>query len=292
VSAIDVASAAGPEDQERASRPEHVIDGSRARLGGTLADVWEFRAVLVAFAQRSIKVKYAQAVIGLGWVVIQPLMTAVILTVVFGRLAHVSSEGAPFLAFAMCGLVVWLFFSNSLILEMNSVVDDSVLLRKVYFPRMVLPMAAVLASAVDAVPAIVILIVVALGSGVEASFAWILIPIPMAVVGLGALAFGLAPAALNVYYRDIRYILPFIVQVGLFASPVVYSLTTIAEPWRTVYGVLSPPAGAIESMRYIVLRGELPPLQFLLGPLLTIGIVGAFGMALFSRMERSFADRV
>ena len=247
---------------------------------------------MLAFASRQVRVKYKQAAIGLAWVVLQPLIATLLFTLVLGKLSHLSSEGAPYLLFALCGMVSWGFFSEGFTAGADSVVADAALLRKVYFPREILPVAAICASLVDLVPSIVLLLIFEIGYGKLPTLQWLALPIVPLVLVMGALAFNLLPAALNVFYRDVRHVLPFLVQIGLFASPVVYSLQEIGQPFRDIFIVINPAACAIDAIRRILLHQEWPELGLTaacLGWSLVLGLVSYY---FFKKLERSFADRV
>ena len=257
-----------------------------------LRELWVFREVLWAFAVRHVKVKYKQAAIGVGWAVVQPIAAAGIFALFLGRFANVASEGAPYLLFALCGTVLWTYFSGSASSAAESLVTDSALLRKVFFPREVLPLAAILAGLVDLGPGIAILIVAALLFGIVPGVAWLALPLVLSIAVVFAAAFGLGLSGLNVYYRDVRYVLPFVLQLGLFASPVVYSLTTVPAGWRDFYEVLNPLSAAIDGLRRIVLHDEWPQFGITFGALGWCALLAIGGYALFKRLERGFTDRI
>jgi len=257
-----------------------------------LRELWAFREVLWAFAVRQVTVKYKQAAIGVGWAVVQPIAAAGIFALFLGRFANVASEGAPYLLFALCGTVIWTYFSGSAASAAESLVTDSALLRKVFFPREVLPLAAILAGLVDFAPALATLIVAALLYGFVPGLTWLALPLVLAIVVLFATAFGLGLSGLNVYYRDVRYVLPFVLQLGLFASPVVYSLASVPAGSRDLYAVLNPLGAAIDGLRRIVLHNEWPHLWVSFGALGWCAALVVGSYALFKRLERGFADRI
>ncbi|HWF50812.1 MAG TPA: ABC transporter permease [Solirubrobacteraceae bacterium] len=274
-------------------RQQYVVD-SEAKLAGTLRslrETWSYRDVMLAFASRSIRVKYKQAAIGLLWVVLQPLSATLLFTLVVGKFAHVSSEHAPYLLFALCGMTAWQFLSEALTTSADSVVADSALLRKVYFPREILPVAAIVAAVVDLAPSIVILIIFELAFGYWPTVQWLALPlVPIALIA-GALAYGLLPAALNVYYRDVRYVLPFLMQLGLFLSPVIYSLSSLSRPVRDAFIIFNPAACAIDGFRRILLHHEWP--QWLLSAA-SLGwclLLALVTYTIFKKLERTFSDR-
>lgn len=277
----------------RLAKPEVVVEGGRGRLrASTLRELWSFRDVLSAFVVRQVKVKYKQAVIGVGWALVQPVAAALLFSVFLGRVTHLPSEGVSYLLFALAGMVAWTYFSGTGGTAMESLVADQVLLRKVYFPREVLPLAAVIAGVVDLVPGLATLVVAALVSGIAPTPAWLLLPAPVLLLVLSAAAFGLAVSALNVYYRDIRYALPFLLQLGLFASPVVYSLDAVPHRFRLVYATLNPVAAAIDGLRRIVLHGDAPAASTTLSALAFATVALLLAYSLFKRLERDFSDRV
>jgi homopolymeric O-antigen transport system permease protein len=257
-----------------------------------LRELWAFREVLWAFAVRQVKVKYKQAAIGVGWAVVQPIAAAGIFALFLGRFANVASEGAPYLLFALCGTVIWTYFSGSASSAAESLVTDSALLRKVFFPREVLPLAATLAGLVDFAPALATLLVAALLYGFVPGITWLALPLVLGIVVLLAAALGLGLSGLNVYYRDVRYVLPFVLQLGLFASPVIYSLSSVPAGWRNFYEVINPLAAAIDGLRRIVLHGEWPQFGVTFGALGWCALLAIGGYALFKRLERGFTDRI
>jgi lipopolysaccharide transport system permease protein len=285
---------APPKHDRRGQATAYVVTagGGLGSLRGNLSEAWAFRDVMLAFASRQVRVKYKQAAIGLAWVLIQPLIAALLFTVVLGKLSHVSSEGAPYLLFALCGMVAWGFFSEALSLGSESVVADAPLLRKVYFPREVLPVAAIFASLVDLAPSFLLLLVFEIGYGKFPTLQWLALPIVPLVLVVGSLAYMLLPAALNVFYRDVRYVLPFVVQIGLFASPVVYSLQEIGQPFRDIFIVINPAACAIDAVRRILLHHQWPQPELTAACICWSVLLATLTYFLFKKLERSFADRV
>jgi lipopolysaccharide transport system permease protein len=258
----------------------------------TLRELWAFREVLWAFTVRAVKVKYKQAAVGVGWAVLQPVVAAGLFALFLGRLTHVPSDGAPYLAFALAGMVAWTYFSGAATTSMNSLVQDQALLRKVYFPRELLPLASVAAALVDLVPALATLLIVALAYGFTPDIAWIAAPVPLLILVVAATAFGLGVSAVNVYYRDVRYALPFLLQLGLFASPVVYPLDSIPSSWRSAYAILNPIAAAIDGLRDIVLHGAWPNALTTAGALAWSIVLTIGAYLFFKRLERGFTDRI
>lgn len=265
----------------------------RGRLSlGALKELWQFREVLGAFTARQIKVRYKQASIGIGWAVLQPVLSAVLFAVFLGSVAKIPSEGLPYLLFALSGMVCWTFFSGAAGQAMESLVADQALLRKVYFPREILPLAGVAAALVDLVPAMAILAVFAAASGFTPGLTWLALPIPILLMVVSAAALGLVLSGINAYYRDARHALPFVLQIGLFASPVVWSLSEIPERWRFVYSVANPVAAGIDGVRRVTLHSQWPDPVVTLAALAWSAAGLGVGYYFFKRLERGITDRV
>ena len=277
------------------SEPPAVVE-IRAGPGGisreALTELWAFREVLWAFASRFVKIKYKQAAIGIGWVIVQPLLSAAIFALLLGRYAKLPSDGVPFLVFALAGMTGWTYFATALSTGASSVVENQSLLHKVYFPREVLPLAAVGAALVDFGPALLTFVVILLAYGITPTVSWVMVPVPVLILVVTAAALSLALGALNVYYRDVKHALPFILQLGLFASAVIFPLSILPYPLETIWGILNPVAGAISALREIMVNGHWPDMAITLGALgwsLVLLILAYTG---FKRFERSFADRI
>jgi lipopolysaccharide transport system permease protein len=266
----------------------------RSSKGGNpleLREVWEFRELLYFLIWRDIKVRYKQTVLGAAWAIVQPFLTMVVFSIFLGYLGRMPSEGAPYPIFTYCGLLPWTLFANALNQAANSLVLEEKVITKVYFPRVIVPMAAVLAGLMDFAIAFVVLIGMMLFYGVVPGVALLTIPLFVLLAAGTALAVGLWLAALNVKYRDVRYAIPFLIQFWLFATPVAYPSSLIPEPWRTIYG-LNPMAGVVEGFRWALLHTEGGP-----GPMLALSaltVVGLLtgGLYYFRRLEESFADLV
>ncbi len=258
----------------------------------SIIELWLFREVLWAFVVRQIKVSYKQASVGIGWAVVQPVFSAILFAIFLGRLAHVPSDGAPYLLFALTGMVGWTFFANATGSGMGSLVTDQALLRKVYFPREVLPLAAVAAALVDLLIGLVTLGVFAAFNGRLPDVTWIGLLFPVAILLSSAMALAVGLSALNVYYRDVRYALPFVLQIALFATPVVYPLRLVPSAWRSAYAALNPVAGAIDGLRRIILHHAWPQWDITTGALIWSMTLVVAGFVLFKRLERGFSDRV
>jgi lipopolysaccharide transport system permease protein len=275
------------------SIPELVIEGGpRPRLRHSLRELWLFRAIVAAFAERDVRVKYKQALFGIAWAVIQPLCYMAIFTIFLGRAANVPGGGAPYAAFALSGLVPWTYLQGAIGFGANALITDASLLRKVYFPREVPVVGSVIGNSLDFVIGLILFAIVGPLLGANVSAVWLL-AIPLGVV-LVALAAGvsLATAALNVYYRDFRYALPFALQLWLFASPVVYPLSIVPASWRTFYLVVNPAAGLLDSFHSVLALGQLPDAGPLIVSLVTTSLVLFAGYRVFKTLEPNFADVV
>jgi lipopolysaccharide transport system permease protein len=253
-------------------------------------ELWEYRGLFWFLVWRDIKVRYAQTVLGAGWAVLQPLLTMVLFTVIFGNFARIPSDGVPYAAFAITALVPWTYFSTALTNSSMSLVSSANLITKVYFPRLVIPAAPVLAGLLDFFIGTFIILGVVVYYGLTPSLmALFIVPLVVVVMTLTAAGVGAWLAALNVQYRDIRYVVPFLVQVWMYASPVVYPASIVPERFRLVYA-LNPMVGVIEGLRVAFLgTGEVgwSTIGFSLGTGLLL-FVG--GIVYFRRVERTFAD--
>jgi lipopolysaccharide transport system permease protein len=238
---------------------------------------------------RSLKLRYKQTVLGGAWAVLQPLLTMAVFSVVFGRLARLDSDGLPYPVFAFVALVPWTYFANALTQAGNSLVEQQQLLTKVYFPRLLLPLAAVIAGLVDLAIAFVMLLLLLAWYGIAPSPRLLAAPAFVLLAAASALAPGLWLAALNVRYRDVRHVIPFLVQIWLFVTPVAYSSKLVPERWRPLYG-LNPMAGVVDGFRWAVAPGATVPLPTLGASVVAVAVLLAVGLYFFRRMERSFAD--
>jgi lipopolysaccharide transport system permease protein len=268
------------------------IVGGPGRLSReSFHELWHFREVLWAFVLRQVKVRYKQAAIGVGWAIIQPVLAALVFALFLGRYSNVSSEGVPYLLFALAGMAGWSYFSSATALASESLVTNQALLRKIYFPREVLPLSAVLAGVLDLVLAFGVLVVATFAYGIGPAPSWALAPLPLLLLLVAAAALGNGLSAINVYYRDVRYALPFILQLGLFASPIAYPLGVVPGSWRTPYAILNPVAAATDSLRRIVVHGRWPDFPILLASLGWSSFLLLSSYAFFKRLERGFSDR-
>jgi lipopolysaccharide transport system permease protein len=266
------------------------IRPSRGWVALRLHDLWEYRELLYFLTWRDVKVRYKQTVLGAAWAIIQPVGTMIVFSVFFGSLVKVPSDGVPYPIFSYAALLPWQYFQGALTQASNSLVGSSNLVSKVYFPRLVVPLASVLAGVVDFVIAFGILIVLMVYYGIVPTAAVVLLPAFFLLAMVTALGVGLWLSALNVSYRDVRYIVPFLVQFWMFATPVAYSSKLLDEPWRTVYG-LNPMVGVVEGFRWALL-GTAPPGPMLLVSAVVSVVLLVSGAAYFRRVERTFADLI
>jgi lipopolysaccharide transport system permease protein len=274
-------------------KPSPIVEirPSKGWVALNLRDLWEYRELLYFLTWRDVKVRYKQTALGAAWAVLQPLFTMIVFSIVFGRLAKVPSDGIPYPVFAYCALLPWNFFAGALDRAGNSLVGSSNLITKIYFPRLVIPMSAVLAGLLDFAIAFVVLIAMMLYYGITPTGAIFTLPLFLLLALITALAVGLWLSALNVEYRDVRYTIPFLVQVWMYASPVAYSSTLVPPQWRALFG-LNPMAGVIDGFRWALLGQSNPP-----GALLGVSVVITVllligGLLYFRRMEQTFADVV
>ena len=256
-----------------------------------LGELWEYRELLYFLTWRDIKVRYKQTALGAAWAIIQPFFTMVVFSVFFGRLAKLPSEGVPYPVFTYCALVPWTYFATALTQSSNSLVDHARLITKVYFPRLLVPAAAVIAGLVDLAIAFVVLVGMLLWYGVTPGPAVLLLPLLALLATLTALAVGLWLSALNVQYRDVKYTIPFLVQFWLFVTPVAYSSTLVPERWRPLYA-LNPMTGVVEGFRWALLGHRAAPGPMLLVSTASVLLLLVGGLFYFRRMEQRFADVV
>jgi len=271
--------------------PVTVIEPSRGWVSLRLRALWRARELLYFLIWRDVKVRYKQTLLGAAWAILQPLLTMVVFSIFFGKLARMPSDGVPYPLFAYVALVPWTFFANGLILSSGSLVSNQTLLRKVYFPRLVIPISAVASGLIDFGIAFVVLLGLAARYGVTPTSHMLWLPALVLLALVTALGVGLWFSALNVLYRDIQYVVPFLVQVWLYATPIVYPSSLVPERWRTLYA-LNPMVGVVEGFRWTLLGTGTAP-----GPMILVSAAAALalmigGLFFFRRMEKSFSDVV
>jgi lipopolysaccharide transport system permease protein len=266
----------------------------RPPKGWAPLDLREFvgaHELLYFLVLRNLKLRYKQTALGAAWAVLQPLLTMAVFAVIFGRLARLGSDGLPYPVFALAALVPWTYFANALTQAGNSLVDQHQLLTKVYFPRLLLPLAAVIAGLADLVIAFVMLLLVLAWYGIAPSIRLLAAPAFVLLAVASAIAPGIWLAALNVRYRDVRYVIPFLVQIWLFATPVAYSSSLVPERWRPLYG-LNPMAGVVDGFRWMIAPGAATLGSGFAASIAAVTILLSAGLYFFRRMERTFADVV
>jgi lipopolysaccharide transport system permease protein len=271
--------------------PVTIIVPSRGWVSLNLRDLWQYRELLYFLTWRDIKVRYKQTVLGAAWAIIQPFFTMVVFSLFFGKLASVPSDGIPYPVFSYAALVPWTFFANGLSQSSSSLVASANLIRKVYFPRLVVPISAVMSGAVDFILAFAVLLGMMLYYGIVPTAAVVWLPLLLLLALVTSLGVGLWLTALNVQFRDVRYTVPFLVQAWMFATPIAYPSSLLDEPWRTLYGI-NPMAGVVEGFRWALLGTETAP-----GGIILISALVALGLLVggayyFRRMEKTFADVV
>jgi lipopolysaccharide transport system permease protein len=255
-----------------------------------VAEVARARELLYFLTWRDVKVRYKQTAIGAGWAILQPVLAMLIFTLVFGRLARVDSEGVPYAVFAYTALVPWTFFATALTQASGSLVMNERLITKVYFPRLIIPLAAVAGVVVDLGLSAAVLVGLLIAYGISPSVGLLMVPVFVIIASVAAIGVGALLAALNVRYRDIRYVIPFLVQLWLFASPVVYSARLVSSGWRPVYA-LNPMVGVIEGFRWAFLRSPAPGWD-LVGSGAMALVLLLLGLFVFRRFEDTFADEI
>ena len=275
--------------ERRQVAPSIVIEARRGLLKIDFRTLWQYRELLYFLVWRDVKVRYKQTIIGMAWVVLQPVLTMIVFTLVFGRFAKIPSDGIPYPVFIFAALLPWNLFASSLGRGGDSVVQHANLISKVYFPRLVLPIAGVISPVIDFGVAFVVLIAMMAGYGIAPGAGVLALPLFVLLAMLTALAVSLWTSALNVRYRDVGHAIPFVIQLWMFASPVAYPVSIVPERWRLLYS-LNPMAGVIEGFRWALLGKENFDAQ--------VAAVSAFAVVMllvpaaiyFRKTERTFAD--
>jgi lipopolysaccharide transport system permease protein len=271
--------------------PLIVIEPTRGWVSLRLHELWDYRELLYFLTWRDVKVRYKQTALGASWAILQPFLTMVVFSLFFGRLAKVPSDGVPYPIFAYAALIPWTFFAYGLQQSSNSIVASTNLITKVYCPRLLIPIASVLSGLVDFALASVVLIGMMVWYGIAPTKNVTFVPLFLLLALVTALAVGFWLSALNVRYRDVRYVVPFLTQFWLFATPIAYSSALLDQPWRTLYG-LNPMVGVVEGFRWALIGTDTGP-----GLMAAVSALAALGLFLggafyFRRTERRFADLV
>jgi lipopolysaccharide transport system permease protein len=267
------------------------IEPSRGWISLKLDELWDYRELLYFLAWRDIKIRYKQTALGAAWAIIQPFFTMVIFSIFFGNLAGIPSDGVPYPIFSFAALVPWTFFANSLNQSSNSLVSSANLIQKVYFPRLAIPIASVFSGMVDFVLAFIVLLGMMLYYGMLPTINVVWLPAFCLLAFVSSLGVGLWLSAMNVRFRDIRYIVPFVTQFWMFATPIAYPSSLLSEPWRTLYG-LNPMVGVIEGFRWGLLGTDTAPGGIIIISSLMAMAILVSGAFYFRRAEKSFADIV
>jgi lipopolysaccharide transport system permease protein len=265
------------------------IRAGRRRVLADLREGWRYRELFSFLIWRDIKVRYKQTALGAGWAILQPLLTMIVFSLFFGKLAGVPSDGVPYPLFALAGLVPWTFFAQGLAQSSNSLVASQTLVTKVYFPRLLVPSAVVLAGLADLLVASLVLVVMMWWYGVVPGLAAIAVPGFVALAVVASLGVGLWLSALNVRYRDVRYVVPFLTQMWLFATPIAYPTSLLESPWNFVFA-LNPLVPVVEGFRWALLGTHPPILAMTAAGSVSALLMLVTGALYFRHTERSFAD--
>ncbi len=282
----------GTRPQEDSRTPVIEISPPKGWVPVNFRELWAYRELLFFFTWRDIKVRYKQTIFGFAWAIIQPLFMMVVFTLFFGQLAQVPSEGIPYPLFSYAALLPWTLFSESLGRSSNSLINDTNLIQKVYFPRIITPLSSILSPLIDFAVAFLVLIGLMIYYHYAPTVVILWLPAFIILQMMLALGMGLWLSAINVEYRDVRYAVPFLIQLWLFASPVIYSSSFVPPRFQAAYGIINPMSGIIEGFRWAIL-GTPPPsyLQLITSTAISIVILvtGAF---YFRRKETAFADYI
>lgn len=273
----------------KSESPVIVVKPSKGWISLNLGELWEYRELLYFLTWRTIKVRYKQTVLGASWAIIQPFFTMVVFSLFFGKLAGMPSDGIPYPIFAYAALVPWMFFANGLGQSSDSLVGSADLVKKVYFPRLVIPISSVISGVIDFALAFVVLLGMMFFYKIFPTINTIWLPLLLLLAFVTALGVGLWLAALNVQFRDVRYTVPFLTQFWLFATPIAYPSSLLPGPWRILYGV-NPMVGVVEGFRWALLGTDTTPGPIIVVSTLVALILFVSGVFFFRRMERTFAD--
>jgi lipopolysaccharide transport system permease protein len=266
-----------------------VLEPPRGLVSLQLQELWKYRELLYFLVWRDVKVRYKQTVLGIGWAILQPVMTMIVFSIFFGNLGKIPSDGIPYPIFTFAALLPWQLFANSLTSSSNSLVLDQSLITKVYFPRLLVPTSAVLVGLVDFAISFVVLVAMMLYYRVFPTIAFVALPLFILLALVSALAVGLWLSALNVNYRDVRYTIPFLTQFWLFITPIAYPISLVPDQWRVLYS-LNPMVGVVEGFRWALLgQGKVLDLSILLSVLVAVFLLIG-GLIYFRQMEKTFAD--
>jgi lipopolysaccharide transport system permease protein len=267
-----------------------IVATGRPKLVQSLRELWAYRGTILAFAERDIRIKYKQTVLGVAWALLQPLAFLAIFTVFFGHVAGIEGDGVGYSAFALTALIPWNYVSTTVSFGANALLNDASLVRKVYFPREVPVLAAAVASCIDLSVGLLAFLIIGPILGAHLTWSALATPLLVPFLAIPAVGLSLALGALNVYYRDFRYALPLGVQLWMFASPVAYPLTRLPPHWQLPYAFLNPIAGPLDGLRRLLGVGTLPSAEFLIASIVGGILWLLIGYRLFKAMEPNFAD--
>lgn len=282
-----------PKVEDPSPRPETVRLQPTKGFGRVLSprELWRYRDLGFQLAARDVTVRYRQTAFGAAWAIMQPVAFMVVFTLIFGQAAGISSDGTPYALFSLAGLVPWLFFANSFLLGSESLVLNQAMVAKIYFPRIFLPAAVVVAGCLDFAISLSILIVIVLVYGIVPSVAILALPLLVVIVIATALGASAGLSAINVRYRDVRYVVPFATQMWLFLTPIVYPTSSLSEPLQTL-SAINPMVGVVEGFRWAVLNNGSAPLDLMAISAGAAAVLLVAGLSYFDRVERSFADLI
>lgn len=264
------------------------IEPKKGWLSFRLKELWLYRELLFFLTWRDIKIRYQQTILGFAWAILQPFLTMVVFSLFFGKLANMDSEGVPYPIFNYTALLPWQFFEQAIQISTNSLVTNSNMITKVYFPRLFIPISSVMSSLVDFFIAFIVLIGMMLYYKIQPTIGIILLPVFLLLAFITSMGISLWLSAMNVKYRDVRYIVPFLTRFWFFATPIAYSSNLLSEPWKTLYG-LNPMVGVVEGFRWVLLNTAPPQSTILLSAVISVGLF-LTGLMYFNRMEKTFAD--
>lgn len=271
-------------------KPLVVIEPQKSWVPLNLRDLWQYRDLLYILTMRDVRVRYKQTALGAMWAIIQPLFTMLIFSLFFGRLAGMPSDGVPYPVFAFAGLLPWTFFANAVNSSGNSLVGNSNLITKVYFPRLIIPIASVGGGLIDFAIAFAMLVVIMIYFGIGFTVNILMLPVLVVLTALLAIGVGMWMSAMNVRYRDIRHALPFLIQLWFFASPIIYPASIVSEKYRWIL-MLNPMAGIIEGYRSAIFGRAFDWAALALAAAITFAVL-IYAAYTFKRLEREFADIV
>jgi lipopolysaccharide transport system permease protein len=273
--------------------PETIRLEATSGFGRVLAprELWRFRDLAFQIAARDVTIRYRQTSFGAAWAILQPLAFMAVFTLIFGRFAGIESDGLPYWIFSLAALVPWMFFANAFLLSSESLVMNQALISKIYFPRIFIPAGVVAAGCVDFAISLVILLAIVLIDGIVPPLAILTLPLLIAIAVMTALGAGAGLSAINVRYRDVRYVVPFATQLWFFITPIVYANSALSEPLRTL-SAINPMVGVIEGFRWAVLGNGSAPWDLIGVSFVAAAVLLVIGLSYFDRVERSFADLI